>query len=65
MQELVRTKMELAELHESYLKARNAAHKAHEKNLQVCAKMTKLENILYSHAQAKPLRQTAAAMAQH
>ena len=41
MQELVKCKMELAELNENYLNTCHELHKAKDKNLAIAGKMTR------------------------
>ncbi|KAL0042207.1 hypothetical protein WJX77_006142 [Trebouxia sp. C0004] len=53
MEELVMCKMQLAELNESYLSTCHELHKSKEKNLAIAAKMTRLETIIYKHAESE------------
>lgn len=49
MQDLVGSKMELAELKEQCVVLRNDLHKSREMNMKMAAKMTKLETMVYAH----------------
>ncbi|KAL0050284.1 hypothetical protein WJX82_008110 [Trebouxia sp. C0006] len=53
MEELVMCKMQLAELNESYLSTCHELHKSKEKNLAIAGKMTRLETIIYKHAESE------------
>ncbi|KAL0041347.1 hypothetical protein WJX79_000374 [Trebouxia sp. C0005] len=53
MEELVMCKMTLAELNDNYLNTCHELHKCKEKNLAIAGKMTRLETIIYKHAESE------------